>query len=224
MKRFGIIIVSLVLALGVLGVGYAAWFDTLTITGTVETGIVCLDWYDPFNFDECVDPPATNEDFNLDLVRYPNWTSGPPPWIQVDKDVACTEWEIIDEGKTLLVTIHNGYPLYYADLELHAHNCGTLPLKLGDPVIEPLNFTLASEPWTPNNGGEIYVDLAWAEGQAIQLEPCDDTSVSLIIIIQQIAEQNRNGEHQDGPYQFTLTWHGIQWNEFGDFVVPVPAE
>ena len=37
MKKIGLICLALVLALGVLGVGYAMWDKTLTITGTVST-------------------------------------------------------------------------------------------------------------------------------------------------------------------------------------------
>ncbi len=40
MKKVGLILLALVLALGVLGVGYAMWSDTLLINGTVNTGTV----------------------------------------------------------------------------------------------------------------------------------------------------------------------------------------
>ena len=40
MKKLGLISLALVVALGVLGVGYAMWSDTVTIDGTVETGSV----------------------------------------------------------------------------------------------------------------------------------------------------------------------------------------
>ena len=40
MKRIGLICMALVLALGALGVGYALWWDEVTIEGTVQTGSV----------------------------------------------------------------------------------------------------------------------------------------------------------------------------------------
>ena len=43
MKKIGLLCLALVLALGTLGVGYAMWSDTITITGTVNTGSVDLD-------------------------------------------------------------------------------------------------------------------------------------------------------------------------------------
>ena len=42
MKRIGLICMALVLALGALGVGYALWWDEVTIEGTVQTGSVAI--------------------------------------------------------------------------------------------------------------------------------------------------------------------------------------
>jgi len=43
MKKIGLISLALVLAVGGLGIGYAAWTDTITIDGTVNTGSVDLE-------------------------------------------------------------------------------------------------------------------------------------------------------------------------------------
>ena len=43
MKKISLICLALVLALGSLGVGYAMWSDTVTISGTVNTGSVDID-------------------------------------------------------------------------------------------------------------------------------------------------------------------------------------
>ena len=40
MKKIGLLALAIVLALGALGIGYAAWTDTITINGTVNTGTV----------------------------------------------------------------------------------------------------------------------------------------------------------------------------------------
>ena len=44
MKKIGILALALVLALGSLGVGYALWFETLFIEGTVNTGSLDAEW------------------------------------------------------------------------------------------------------------------------------------------------------------------------------------
>lgn len=43
MKKIGLLSLALVLALGTLGVAYAAWTDTITIEGTVNTGTLNID-------------------------------------------------------------------------------------------------------------------------------------------------------------------------------------
>jgi len=43
MKKIGLLMLALVLALGALGIGYAAWTDEIDITGTVNTGSVNID-------------------------------------------------------------------------------------------------------------------------------------------------------------------------------------
>jgi predicted ribosomally synthesized peptide with SipW-like signal peptide len=43
MKRLGLLFLVLVIALGGIGAAFAAWTDTLTITGTVNTGSLDLD-------------------------------------------------------------------------------------------------------------------------------------------------------------------------------------
>lgn len=42
MKKIGLICLTLVLALGALGIGYATWSDTVLISGTVQTGSLDL--------------------------------------------------------------------------------------------------------------------------------------------------------------------------------------
>lgn len=52
MKKVGLILLALVLALGVLGVGYAMWSDTLFISGTVTTGTVDISVSEDFSSTE----------------------------------------------------------------------------------------------------------------------------------------------------------------------------
>jgi predicted ribosomally synthesized peptide with SipW-like signal peptide len=44
MKKIGLIALIVVLALGIIGVGYAAWSQTLTATGTVNSGTFKADF------------------------------------------------------------------------------------------------------------------------------------------------------------------------------------
>ena len=42
MKKIGLLCLALVLALGTLGIGFAAWTDTVVINQTVETGSLSI--------------------------------------------------------------------------------------------------------------------------------------------------------------------------------------
>lgn len=218
MKKISLICLALVLAMGGLGVGYAGWTDTVAVDGPVTTGEVCLDWTQVANFDTCPHGPdgsgdwtTGNRDFNLDLANWNHLTPWVVPTIQVDKNVACANVTGIGTDE-LLVTIYNGYPLYYLDLEVHLHNCGTIPVKVTDIVVTPINFILADAAWLPNNGGPVWVNVA--NGIGTQLEPCDTKVASFEVVVQQIAAQNAGGLGGPDAYQFTVTWTAIQWNEY----------
>jgi predicted ribosomally synthesized peptide with SipW-like signal peptide len=221
-KKIGLIGLALLLALGALGVTFAGWTDTVTVTGTVETGEVCVQWYTENNTDICnpMGTPANdytigNMDWNLNVTAITGDADGYPAKFrryQEDKNVACTTVTGLDTD-TLLVTVDNAYPLYAQDIEIEWINCGTIPVKIQDITITPLNFTLADAAWTPNNGGHIFVEVT--NGIGYQLEPGDRKAHSLIFVVQQAALQNA-GE-AGGPlpaYQFLLEVDVIQWNEY----------
>lgn len=223
MKKVWFIILTLIVSLGGLGIAYASWFDTVTISGNVETGSVCLTWVQASNLDGCENwPPPPwvvgigNGDPNLDLSKwnpqYPNIIA----YYRTDKNVACTEIEGIvigEDNKSITITVKNGYPLYYNDFQVHVCNCGSIPIKLYDLEITETNFTIADKPWE-STYGDIWLRVT--DGLNAQLEPGDCTAASVEFVIQQRALQNAGrGELGDPPaYTFTISWKAIQWNEF----------
>jgi hypothetical protein len=239
MRKFGLLSLALVLVLGSLGIGYAAWTDTIFINGTVGTGSVCIEWIKVSDYDDCPHGPPWyvgegDGDPNLDLYAVTNhsWAWPLDPFCEyyaydTDKNVACTEvQDLPPPSHSMLVTIYNAYPLYYQDMQVELRNCGDIPVIIYPPediTFEALNFTFANYPWNPEGGtfdcyddeewndGEIFVQLVDGE-EAIQLEPGEKKAFSFIIIVQQSAEQNR-GNGSD-PYQFLITVDAIQWNEF----------
>jgi len=215
MKKVGLLIIALVVALGGLGVGYAMWSDTINVVGSVETGDVCIQWLTYDDSDMCIGTegdrpvgtvvPGADPKFPVGNDRY---------W---DKNVACTEIAYYEDElgnidyNTLIITVYNAYPGYYADWELEWVNCGTIPVRIQRAYLTPLNFTIASNTdWTnPQADGEIWIDWVISDDtlQGVQLEPGEDGASSFKLLIMQTAEQN-------ATYQFTLTIDAVQWDEY----------
>lgn len=196
MKKIGIICLALVLAVGSLGVGYAMWDKTLYIEGTVYTGEVNAVWTSAFNFDP--PGPPVSYDPNLDGSRK-------------DKDVGSTTVSGLDT-QTLVVTIDNGYPSYFNDIQVEFTNTGTIPVKIQSITITASNFTLASAYGA--NDGEVWI--AFVDGIGTQLDPGDTAASSFKIHVEQSAEQNAGGGGVEDPpaYTFTIEVLLVQWNEY----------
>ena len=131
MRKFGLLCLALVVALGTMGVGYALWFEDLYIEGTVYTGE--LDWaFDcgtVTSGDPC-DPPTIDKQCD-DLFANIRTTG---------KNVGCTEVLCVDTDKdgdadTLQVTVSNAYPGYYVHIGYYVCNNGTIPLHFDRAII-----------------------------------------------------------------------------------------
>ena len=115
MKKFGLLCLALVLALGSLGVGFALWSDTLYIEGYVFTGEVDVEW----TYCGCHDIE--------------------------DKDVGTVSCEIdAADPHILYFTVTNGYPCYTADCEVELTNVGTVPIIIENITVTAHDFTKAS--------------------------------------------------------------------------------
>lgn len=223
MKKILFIALALVLALGGLGVGYAAWTDQVNVNGSVNTGKVCIKFQVGNQTDRAC-PSGNpwyvgpgNGDPNLDLSVYPPSIPTQPDYVYTEKNVACTNIQGVHTN-TLLVTVNNAYPLYYNDLEIEFCNCGTVPVKLQSIYITPLNFVNAPYAWDevsdPGNTAPLWVRVT--DGIGTQLEQGQCKSASVKFVVQEAALQNAGrGLAGDPPaYQFTITWTVIQWNEY----------
>lgn len=110
MKKAMGMFAALILALGMSGLAYATWSETLKISGTVKTGTVDVEWSE-------VD----------------NWDTEKP-----EKDVSWIACEIDDTDPNLLhVTVTNAYPCidYYNIVNIHC--VGTIPVHLNEVFVSP---------------------------------------------------------------------------------------
>jgi len=225
-KKLGILALALVLAVGAMGLGYAAWTDTLYIEGTVSTGEVCIEILCPFSMADpgTPSPPYTVEqgasaaslDWNA-VVEGPAFYVDPE---QTDKNVGWTTTicvEVPRPRKAVELTFHNVYPSYFNHIAFGIHNCGTIPVKL-DHVV----FTdAAGNVQTLYNDGYLVFDLSgngvddfeiyWGDNFGDQIEPCSSWSIDFWMHFMQDEAIDFTQ-----PQTFTLTIEvvAVQWNEY----------
>ncbi|MCD6391228.1 MAG: hypothetical protein J7L92_04475 [Dehalococcoidia bacterium] len=223
MKKIGLLCLALVLALGTIGVGYAMWFDTVTIEGTVDTASLTMGFQE-LNVWE--DPEVEGKDVGsingyLDVEKGSHWVTDPHDGHNEP---------IYDK---IVISINNAYPCYWGHITFVVANGGTIPfvitgLKLADPTGE-LNFMWQTPPpaspayglfWKDLNGngvydppvqggdpGELIIWVKYVDNIGKQLEPCDEAKSELDLHVEQAAEQNHT-------YTFVATIKAVQWNEY----------
>lgn len=202
-KKIGLICLALVLALGILGVGYAMWSEELVVDTTVQTGEVCMEITNP---GEVLPTPACDWNWGSWVYNENAW-SCPPEHKFLDADItaACKDIGYIDSmtlsdsdadgyNDTLTVVIRDGYPYYLAEISFQLHNCGTIPVKIGTPTI------------TQSDG--LYVE--YRDHIGAQFDPCDSHEISLYIGVTQEAPQAP--DNLDG-LSFSISFAADQWNE-----------
>lgn len=104
MKKFGVLFVAMLVALGLVGATYAYWEDSLSISGSVSTG-------------------------NLDV----QFSNGSPSDNEGTYDVGDVSCEITG-AKTAKITVTNAYPGYVATCTFTIENTGTIPAKISETV------------------------------------------------------------------------------------------
>jgi hypothetical protein len=221
MKKIGLLCLALVLALGTLGVAYSSWHDVINVSGSVDTGTVCIEFVpwanvggvDVYVIEESPGPPG------LDL-NWTHWVSASsgvscPPGGQFDgihltepaKDVGHlgTVTPVFTNGfcKELQIDIDNAYPYFYIYITYLVDNCGTIPVNLKTPVI----------------GQDDSLRIVYFDGD--QIEPDSPPhEVSLAIGVTQYQDPNGDGDNpelglpltpQNTPLSFTITLEGEQW-------------
>lgn len=208
MKKIGLLSLALVLALGGLGIGYAAWTDTLTITGSVSTGSV--EW-------EFFSAPSQS-DLGLDWNAFFDLNVGLQ---QVDKDVGSTTLAFPD-NHTMTVIVENAYPYYGNHIAFTVHRLGSTPLKIWKVIIRDNNgaevATLYANDYVYldlNGGGGNDLEIWWGDNFGGQLHEggTERFDISFEFLVLQPAPQNAS-------LTFSIELVAIQW----DLYVPGPIQ
>jgi len=226
-KKISILIIALVVALGSLGIGYAAWLDTITITGDVQTGSLDL---------VVVRTSGDNvyKDLDTDALVYQHWIDYLPP------DETPTDYSVATPTNALLVawttselvgddevemSWNNLFPFdggpwggFVGDIRVYYQ--GTIPAKIHVDLDETnlgcVNPAWISYTWfvyESEGGALLYSGSSLAGLEGIQIH--DDYVISLGIIITIPQEDSAMNCTAEGAISFTLT--AIQWNEFDTY-------
>jgi len=219
--KIGAIFLISVMALAGVGAGYAAWFDTITITGTVNTGSVGWDvvgysgtWvWKNLNNDECVvlHNPGIAPSINSILVAssYATQTIG--------------DDEPVDDSVT--VVFDNLFPCIDFMADIVIHYTGSVPGKI--------NGITFIDAW-PNTDAEVKIDqfttlevrIEHADGtvdhiedlgllDGYQLHYCDHIYIVMIIHLPQYYEDGTPTDDLMGlTGSFDLDVEVVQWNEY----------
>lgn len=203
MKRIGLLSLALVLALGSLGIGYAAWTDTLTISGTVATGHVEWEFSgSPAQSDSGLDDNVffTLEERHVNLVH-------------MDKDVGSTSVAFTN-NHLMTVTINNAYPFYYNHIAFIVHGLGVTPLKIWKVIIRDNNgaevATLYANGYVYldlDDDGEFDLELWWGDNFGYQMHASYSADISFDLLVLQPAPQNAS-------LTFSIELVAIQYNEY----------
>jgi predicted ribosomally synthesized peptide with SipW-like signal peptide len=179
----------LVIALALLGVGYALWSETLTITGTVQTGEVDVE-FSQYPAEECIDiqgvltcpePPEKAAAANC-TVAWSNTATDPN-----------------DNGANLLeVTVTGMYPSYHCKVGFDVTSTGNVPVHVWLP--EPAGDIPA---WVATNFENCYDD-------GVQLHQGESTGKCTVDIH---FTNDTAPEENSGPYTFGWTILATQFNE-----------
>lgn len=199
MKKIAFVCMALVLALGMLGVGFAMWSDTVTINGTVNTGSVSVTLSQVSN-----DPPpngyvdpTTLFTGSLDPSAAGAWTA-PSTWVgaRANKNVGSTDCALSTDLKTINITLDNGYPGYNGSILIDVDNTGTIPVKLVGFTLTGLSqngtvvssFILNGAAWNGlmTLGSVYYADQTGELGEFETIPGTHDTDEAYTLTLSQV--------------------------------------
>ncbi len=142
-----------------------------------------------------------------------------PGALQLDKDVGCTNVELIDSDgdgdyDTMNITLYNVYPWYYTHIAFKVHNDGTIPLKIWRVVFGGVEYYELNEQELQqgveldiSGDGQPDILVWWGDNFGVQLHPCQSADISFDLTILQTAPQS-------STMSFTISFDAVAWNEY----------
>lgn len=215
MKRWTIISMITVLALALMGFGFAKWSDNVTIIASASTGELSWGWVSGSFMQQDTGPDVTCDD-GLDEVR-------PAP---EGKNVGSTTGDFTDTNgdgvlDLLTVTVDNAYPCYYNEISAKVENSGTIPVIIGHAILKTWSggsyILLDGYTYAMHKDGTVtqydgstpdteVIEINWMNNYDVQQHPGTKLEESFEFHVLQPAEQNHT-------YTFSVSLEAVQWNE-----------
>jgi hypothetical protein len=236
-KKIGLLCLALVLALGTLGVGYAAWTDSILIDGTVETGSVdinavyfsgCIIYKDVPN-ESIIEYQFVKDDSVPPVVVWENITPAPVESATCVKIAEAYASPGATED-TVDVTVTGAFPYAYLSADVIIHCTGSVPVIVtydfdtadsmlvwlwenGYAYFNACEFTINSvSPWNVSFGPPITGPF--------QMHNCEHAKFWLFLDLPQEDDQTMinagytQDDFMDQTWSFTAHFNAIQWNEY----------
>ena len=230
--KLGAMFLVAVLALAGIGVGYAAWTDTITIDGTVNTGNVDIDITMVSSTWVYKVLGAGNTGYGLETVVHHDWgsTDPNPPTGQVGVD-----WWLVasaiatdtstEETNTITFTYNNLFPCIDFCVDLLWHYDGSIPVKINiaDFTVDPTQTDQALiDLWVNGkqaDGTGAWIDWYWSDvnGYKGNLIP-DPIGIQLhqsnYILVEGHIHLPQDNALMSLNGVFTANVEVVQWNEY----------
>ncbi len=218
---------------GLMGLGFAMWSDTVTVSAAVNTGNVAVGIRDVGTNDnilttDILGGTATNtEDGVVDAMTFGGDpqvtpgvnTEGKNVASMISENTGTVDFTIggVDYYSEITETITNAYPYYAPTTRFEIASNGTIPVKLDKINIEDSGMVgLNYGTWTvtyPSGATATGTGLDALKAEitndnGVQLHQGDKVTVDLQVWFAQVTPQNSSGT-------LTMIVHAAQWNEAG---------
>lgn len=227
--KMAAIFIASIFALSGLGIAYAAWTDTITIDGDVNTGSVLWEFQAPYTITDPYDTATWgylpegipgNEYYFRDYNCDPNngfygWgpTQYDPVHYPEPKNVG-HGYLIEEDSHTLKLDIYNAYPGYYNHADFWVHYIGSIPGKIDSLVIKneagiviETITDLGIYEFDISGDGISDMQIKWGHPFGDQLHYCNERDVSFGFCFLQPLPQ-------DSVITLYLEYVVVQWNEY----------
>ena len=218
LSKIGVIFLISIMSLTIIGVGYSAWFDTITVHGTVSTGSVewgVIDYSGTYAW-KVYDAPDIG--YGLETVVTDDSTYSVLP--EDGFRVAYAEAKPGMGDYDVEVVFDNLFPCVWFKAHIVIKYTGTIPGKINDIIYSYTPENDWIEPLIDSNNiyAVAYDESGFIVDLGYQLHENDLIFVELYIHIPQ------DNSLMDMSGCFTASFEVIQWNEYAEPVEDVTGD